>query len=626
MRKTSIGMLVFLAIASVGICIRFMQDGEEQHRAPLIRDPASAERSTSPVATPVDVSGPSSPAERIPLETAGRDPTDPASASDPRLEIAWELTGRVMLEESRIPIADAMVRLVTNSFPPGVLGEARTDASGRFRIVNPKPPDALVFEVFAPGRVPFAHTIAPEQARHSRVGSIESYEVEILAPEGHMLRLRILDATTRTPLAGARASQVSGELGVSNAEGTIEIRGVRAGGFECVVKAEGYCSSRIGIPAGRRVEELSIPMLRACAIVGRVVDDAGDPVVGAAVYGGRRDGEPNSIQEWLTEPLPEFVRVSPARLECVSRADGSYALSGLIPSPEPFLLCVRSNPEVVDRGRKVAELVLDRPGVELFHEIRFGATNVGLIQGVVFGNRKQVSARLILERSGFRREIETSADRDFEIADVETGEYTLRAEWDGVVSQKRVSMTPDAIRYVAFQLRSREPIVSSGRVVAESNFGLGIARLSASTGDSREAVPLYADGRFQHEWFGDPGAVIVFEYRDPFQTVSTQPVSVGTQGVEIPVRAIDSVPGNCETERGTRPVSLRCEWRESLQGEFRAAGSRDIVVQEGGEFRFAAPHGSIDLRFADARDPTRVTELIGVRIPLEHEPLVVRWR
>jgi len=127
---------------------------------------------------------------------------------------------------------------------------------------------------------------------------------------------RVIDATTGRPIAGAivtlfgtaalpppRAGHPAGAPGprlMTNGAGQFVARGLRKGSLFVVVTKGGYVDAtnaqsrpegtaqRIDVKEGQRITDIEVRMWRNAVIAGTVIDEAGEPVVGAHVQSYRR--------------------------------------------------------------------------------------------------------------------------------------------------------------------------------------------------------------------------------------------------------------------------------------------------------------------------------------------------
>lgn len=147
--------------------------------------------------------------------------------------------------------------------------------------------------------------------------------LRLLLPPRPPLAVRVLDATTRRPLAGALAwrGDDPGDAATSGADGVVTLVTRDDDRAWIQVEAAGYAPRVLRLPAagaGRGVE--TIVLEPAARLAGVVVDERGEPVAGAAVAAARR-----------RPPYEVFDPDSAVR--AASDAAGRFLLRGLAAQP-----------------------------------------------------------------------------------------------------------------------------------------------------------------------------------------------------------------------------------------------------------------------------------------------------
>lgn len=181
-------------------------------------------------------------------------------------------------------------------------------------------------------------------------------------PAPGMVFGRVVDATTGQPIAGAivtlfgsasvpiadATGRTSGAPHLmTNAAGQFVARGLRPGTLFLTATKGGYIngtnaqrrpngsSQPIQVAAGHRVTDVEVRMWRQSAVVGTVVDEVGEPIVGARVQAFARE---------FIGGRPRFV----AGTTGVTDDRGIYRLAGL--APGEFKICVNSSQVSVPTG------------------------------------------------------------------------------------------------------------------------------------------------------------------------------------------------------------------------------------------------------------------------------------
>ena len=161
------------------------------------------------------------------------------------------------------------------------------------------------------------------------------------APTGTArIRGRVVSADTGTPLrraqvrAGATAIRTS-RLASTDSEGRYEFQNLPAGRYTISVSKAGYVGLEFGqrrpFEGGRPLdlgeaqiaEQIDFALPRGSVIAGRITDDAGDPIIGAAVQAMR--------YQYLPGGRRRLQAVSQSWLSGMTNDLGEYRLFGLMP-------------------------------------------------------------------------------------------------------------------------------------------------------------------------------------------------------------------------------------------------------------------------------------------------------
>lgn len=190
-----------------------------------------------------------------------------------------DVTGTVFGQDGRTPAPGALVRFEGDAESRWV--RARSD--GTFALSGlPDRPGVLVADAGDAGR---GSTPAPAGQTQATIA---------LAPTA-LLQGVVVEAATADPVAGVRVVARAREgsyVAVSGADGRYRITGLAGG--ECALSADhaGFVPwSREGIRlAAGEAEGLDVALTRGAAVAGRVTDEQGAPVAGAAGHVVRRGG------------------------------------------------------------------------------------------------------------------------------------------------------------------------------------------------------------------------------------------------------------------------------------------------------------------------------------------------
>jgi protocatechuate 3,4-dioxygenase beta subunit len=134
------------------------------------------------------------------------------------------------------------------------------------------------------------------------------------------LSLRLVDAASGKPIAGARAavtlrtgSRIDPREAVTDPDGVAEIPGAAPGRASIEIQAAGYITGRIAADLEGERAAAEVRLARGAVLEGEVVGPAGDPLEGARIRAFRLEGE------------------GPEGASATTGTDGGFALRGLEP-------------------------------------------------------------------------------------------------------------------------------------------------------------------------------------------------------------------------------------------------------------------------------------------------------
>lgn len=243
--------------------------------------------------------------------------------------------GRVVADEDGRPVAGAMLLAGASADAGGfALAETTSDADGRFALTLARwGQGGLRAQApgFAPLRVGLNDLPAPDQ------------EIELRLLRGASLAGLVVAAEDERPIAGVSVRLVHEHddtrffpppPAVTGPDGRYEIQGLLAGSAVAIVEGGGWVSRdlageyRLGNDPRQftlrpgETTRMDFALVRALRAQGRVLDEAGRPVAGAAVHAEGREG-PNSYY-WrgpLENSRPPGVASGP---------DGTFGIEGLV--------------------------------------------------------------------------------------------------------------------------------------------------------------------------------------------------------------------------------------------------------------------------------------------------------
>ncbi len=300
----------------------------------------------------------------------------------------------------------------------GKIYTGHTDAQGRYLIANIDPGTTYLADIAdAKG------TILAKSIEVGTPNAGEAITWDYAVSEPILVRGTIYDANTRSPIAGIHvrcnkdgAGQALSETTVRSAtDGTYELRifsgpgtytitpGYSLHGIQLGMGTEGFYARSVELAAGQQIQlDLEIPA--PCSRSFRVIDTAGNPVVGARVSVKQSASEGGSFGYGIPE---------------ATGPDGRIQVDGLIPDAE--IRCVFSQDGYVDEESLA---VSGRPGEEVPEETIVLYPPSGLAGTVVDEAGDPISDGLLklIVRYGDRRHKEVLMNTDawgaFELRDL----------------------------------------------------------------------------------------------------------------------------------------------------------------------------------------------------------------
>jgi len=228
---------------------------------------------------------------------------------DFRLEDGLVVAGRVFTPELA-GIPEASIRLIGYQPEQTMSAHAVTNANGDF-LVEGLAPGTYMLQATAPGW-------GTESVRRVDAGD---EDVRVQMTEQGRITGRVVDAYTKKPIPNFTASLVQHNEGTgaygrslqdrsfqNRADGTFELTGVEQGQYGILVNAAGYAptySDRIAVTQGLESKAGDIMMTHGGILVGRVVDESGEPIQGAVVA--------TQDNNYVKNPLTDIFGVSTPR-------------------------------------------------------------------------------------------------------------------------------------------------------------------------------------------------------------------------------------------------------------------------------------------------------------------------
>jgi protocatechuate 3,4-dioxygenase beta subunit len=356
-----------------------------------------------------------------------------------RRDLAFErpagqsLRGRVLSQNSQLPIEGAAIELLPANSRPGLADpiRARSAADGGFVLDNVPRGSA---------RVTVRHDDYGNIVRTMRIGSTTS-ELTLEMPLSSQLSGKLVAGGAAAPWRGGEILEVTdeagrvefapvgggGEFDFGSATLTPGWASVRVLGREFSFVRSGQCEVSVHIETSARTE-IELEVARPATVRGRVVDEAGEPLVGVAVSRTRQLAESaRSIGSAvfdldlgsLGSQVARLFRDDRDERLATSGADGAFEIRG--PGDGPLLLRfdlpgrgsrwlrVEKRPDSADMG----DVAMPR-GCRIEGQVLRGDRGLAGAAVTVIGEQSQAVAV-------------TRADGHYRVDDLLPGRYSVRA-------------------------------------------------------------------------------------------------------------------------------------------------------------------------------------------------------
>jgi protocatechuate 3,4-dioxygenase beta subunit len=278
--------------------------------------------------------------------------------------------------------------------------------------------------------------------------------------------------------------------GLTDGEGRFELKDLAGDTYTITVNRAGYfpidgarratAGKRVGLRDGEVLERVDVVIARGSSITGRVADEDGEPIEGAAVHalqlrfanGRRQVMEVGRLR--TTNDLGQF--------RIYGLPPGQYLTSVVPPDtganrlPGYQITYYPGSPAVADAQLVAVEIGHDTQNVD----VRLSPGRAARISGTVMGgDSRPLTGAVVLansQRSGGPsvppRQVILRSDGTFEIASVGPGEYVLQAwvfssEPQGLFASQLVTVGDEDVKGVALPLSAGSNV--AGRITVEGD-------------------------------------------------------------------------------------------------------------------------------------------------------------
>lgn len=380
--------------------------------------------------------------------------------------------------------------------------------------------------------------------------------IDLALHDGCRYAVKVIDAKTREGIANAEIKFGWTDIErkyTTNADGLVELGGLAKNDWYFVVQAADYAVNYRKIPAqplGSRME-LTFEMAPGGIVSGTVLDEKGEPVVGASVHASATAGS-----------------MTPGLGKIVTDANGKYELKSM-PIQEEIELSLSL--DGFNRSRKTITVPADQRSVALNLEMKRRPPGGDCILTVTDEDGKPVAGATVFGDGGYSAEERTFTTDEKGVAVMKDLPATFQGHRGGVRGK---GLIPKEFQFVLGN--SAQP----GEVSVVLEKGESIrGRLLDPNGKPADGITVYfnggeygggdivggraktdQEGRFQLDGLPDP-STFTFYTKPPFAPINRRELPVGTDEeiivkmeseAVIRVRAVDSETGDAIPEFNVR--------------------------------------------------------------------------
>ncbi|MBM4061600.1 MAG: hypothetical protein FJ265_10975 [Planctomycetes bacterium] len=454
----------------------------------------------------------------------------------------------------------------------------------------------------------------------------EPVRIDFAMPRTTKVRVQVVDADTRAPIANARTWRFLNDRDPArHPDGLLSVSLAPGDDFSIEVGADGYCRVRWAwkvdtLPEGT----LHLPLVGAATISGTVTASDKSPLAHCSLsaYEGNRPYPRNEALEELCRRfgLPGTLSTHPFGLFTEADAQGRYRVD-VLPSAEPYTVGVTSTGYVHVTS---APQHLATPGATA--RVDFVLVPAATIVGTTRCNGEPWRGSVFWLRpdGAFGGRVSTDEKGDYELENVPAGTVELVLRGDGsarIVQRAQLTVAPGVENRHDFLWQETLHTIT-GRVTTHSGEPLPGGRVVAfdprPSGSMRMASTL-ADGTYRLE--ADPGGVYDVRVTHGAITPERPGVPADTASVDfvlpelglLRLRLVDAATG--QPVGSDETGSWNVGWRESAEDSFHVT---QRSLDSTGLFQLKLPLGRVDVTFhlqEKGYAPRTVTDLPVTREP-----------
>lgn len=463
-----------------------------------------------------------------------------------------------------------------------------------------------------PGQMMLAVNKMDAMIQEMRPISAPARDVVIELPAGGRITGRVVDKSTRRPIAsfqaGVSTSRGGGGMMImtppmlrpfTSDDGSFTLENVKPGPTQVMAMAPGYTTGRapnVEVEDGKTIADVEIALEAGAKLVGKVTDSGGAPLAGVIVR-----------SDMMGPGGSRVMRFDPAETSAITDPNGEYTLDSLEPGEKTFNFS-RSGYVSESKTATLASGKDTRIDVTLGSGLRVG--------GVVVTEGGAPVAEATVRASsaaGGGREAHTDAGGAFQLEGLAPGHYTFTASKAGMANGITRDVDVVAMNNVRIVMKSGGTI--TGHVTGLSAQELSQTNVIAQSPNGSASAPVDSSGNFRLE--GAPSGTVRVSARAgqifgstksaPPKTVELEPG--GSAQVEIDFKSETVIRGR--VTHNNQPVANAGVNFIPRQG--KAQTSASTTADAGGNYELSGlEDGPYNVQVVDMQKMTPFTTTYDV--------------